>query len=198
MGCRGVFGEQLGFLSYLRVKGGGLVLEEVEVQQTTENPVKQTKKQLFWEIFRFLLVGGIATVADYLVFYLFRQWLLPASLIGARAWDITSLVIATAFGFVAGLLVNWVLSVKFVYRQVRDEEKSRSKKSFVIFTVIGLIGLALTELGVVLLVALLPQITLFGVTEFLLPWSEWIAKVTMTCIVLVFNYVGRKLLIFKS
>lgn len=175
-----------------------MVLEEVEVQQTTENPVKQTKKQLFWEIFRFLLVGGIATVADYLVFYLFRQWLLPASLIGARAWDITSLVIATAFGFVAGLLVNWVLSVKFVYRQVRDEEKSRSKKSFVIFTVIGLIGLALTELGVVLLVALLPQITLFGVTEFLLPWSEWIAKVIMTCIVLVFNYLGRKLLIFKS
>ena len=33
---------------------------------------KQTKKQLFWEIFRFLLVGGIATLTDYAVFYLFR------------------------------------------------------------------------------------------------------------------------------
>ena len=171
-----------------------------EEKNTGEQPVKnkQTKKQLFAEIFRFLLVGGLATVADYLVFYLFRQWLLPAGLINSRAWNITSLILATAFGFVVGLLVNWVLSVKFVYRQVRDEEQARSKKSFVIFTVIGLIGLGLTELGVVLLVSLLPEITLFGVTEFLLPWDEWIAKVVMTCIVLVFNYVGRKLFIFKS
>ena len=126
------------------------------------------------------------------------KWLLPSSLIGGKGWDITSLAIATAFGFVVGLIVNWVLSVKFVYRQVRDEAQARSKKSFVIFTVIGVIGLGLTELGVLLLVAVLPEITLFGVTEFLLPWEEWIAKAVMTCIVLVFNYVGRKLFIFKS
>jgi putative flippase GtrA len=156
--------------------------------------IKQTKQQLFWEIFRFLLVGGIATIADYATFYLFRNWLLPAGLVG----NIASLILATAFGFVVGLLVNWVLSIRFVYRQVRNEEESRSKKSFVIFTIIGVIGLALTELGVLLLVHLLPEITLLGVTEFLLPWDEWIAKVVMTCIVLVFNYIGRKLFVFKS
>ena len=33
--------------------------------------IKQTKKQLFWEIFRYLLVGGIATVFDYLAWYIF-------------------------------------------------------------------------------------------------------------------------------
>jgi putative flippase GtrA len=163
-----------------------------------ENFQKQTKKQLFWEIFRFLLVGGIATVADYAVFYLFRELLLPARLLHSQAWNIGSLVIATAFGFLVGLLVNWIMSIKFVYRQVRNEEESRSKKSFVIFTIIGLIGLALTEIGVVLLVALFPQMTIFGVTEFLLPWDEWMAKVIMTCIVLVFNYVGRKIFVFKS
>ena len=32
-----------------------------------EEQVKQTKKELFWEIFRFLLVGGTATVFDYAV-----------------------------------------------------------------------------------------------------------------------------------
>ena len=37
----------------------------------------QTKEQLFWEVFRFLLVGGTATVADYLVFWLFDGWILP-------------------------------------------------------------------------------------------------------------------------
>ena len=167
----------------------------MENQQTHQ---KQTKKQLFWEIFRFLLVGGIATIADYAIFYLFRELLLPARLIHTKGWNIGSLVIATAFGFIVGLIVNWIMSIKFVYRQVRDEEQSRSKKSFMIFTIIGIMGLILTELGVVLLVALFPEMTILGRTEFLLPWDEWVAKVIMTCIVLVFNYVGRKLFVFKS
>ena len=45
-------------------------------------PVRQTKKQLFWEIFRFLLVGGTATIADYAIAYVFYHWLLPSSLVG--------------------------------------------------------------------------------------------------------------------
>lgn len=157
----------------------------------------QTKKELFWEIFRFLLVGGTATLVDYAVFYLFRQWLLPSRLLDGQVWDMLSLIIATAFGFGAGLLVNWVLSVKFVFRAVKNKEEAHSTKGFAIFTVIGLIGLGLTELGVVLLVAIFPEITLFGRTVFLLPWEEWLAKIIMTCIVLVFNYVGRKLFVFK-
>lgn len=157
----------------------------------------QTKKQLFWEIFRFLLVGGTATVVDYVIFYVFRDLLLPARLMDSGAWDVCSLVIATAFGFCAGLVVNWILSVKFVFRAVTNKEEAHSKKGFLIFTVIGLIGLGLTELGVILLVYIFPEITLFGVTQFLLPWEEWLAKIIMTCIVLVFNYVGRKIFVFK-
>jgi putative flippase GtrA len=108
-------------------------------------------------------------------------------------------VIAIALGFAVGLIVNWLLSVSFVYRQVKDEKAARSKKSFVIFTIIGVIGLGITELGVWLLVQkIIPEFTFLGVKEFLLPWNEWVAKVVMTCIVLVFNYVGRKLFIFKS
>ena len=168
---------------------------ESAVTEQTQAKIKQTKKQLFWEIFRFLLVGGLATVADYIVFYLFRQWIFPAGLVG----DTMSLVIATALGFVVGLIVNWLLSISFVYRQVQDEKAARSKKSFVIFTIIGVIGLGITELGVWMLVQkIIPEFTFLGVKEFLLPWNEWVAKVVMTCIVLVFNYVGRKLFIFKS
>lgn len=166
---------------------------------TSDVHAKQTKKQLFWEIFRFLLVGGTATVADYLVFWLFDGWILPLLPFSGKAWDIVALVIATAIGFGVGLLVNWVLSVRFVFRDVRNKEEAASKKSFFLFTVIGLIGLAITELGVVLLVELLPDITLFGSTEFFrTAWTKWLAKMIMTCVVLVFNYTGRKLLIFKS
>ena len=168
------------------------------MEQEKKSLFGQTKRELFWEIFRFLLVGGTATVIDYAVFYLFRQWLLPPTLAAGAVWDIISLVIATALGFCAGLLINWILSVKFVFRAVKNKEEAHSKKGFAIFAIIGVIGLGLTELGMLLLVYIFPTITLFGVTAFLnLAWKEWFAKVIMTCIVLVFNYVGRKIFVFK-
>ena len=159
---------------------------------------KQTKKELFWEIFRFLLVGGTATVVDYLVFWIFDGVLLPL-ISSAEWWATVSLIVATALGFCAGLTVNWILSVKFVFRQVKNKEESSSKKAFFIFTLIGVIGLLITEVGILILVAVLPKFALFGVTEILgTSWAKWLAKVIMTCIVLVWNYVGRKIFVFKS
>ena len=156
---------------------------------------KQTKKQLFWEILRFLLVGGIATLADYLVFWIFDALVFPLVL----PHHTVALVLSTALGFCVGLIVNWVLSVSFVFRQVKDEQQAKSKKSFFIFTVIGVIGLAITVIGVLALVAVLPEITLFGTMALLgTAWEKWIAKVIMTCIVLVWNYLGRKIFIFKA
>lgn len=166
--------------------------------ETKEVQVKQTKKQLFWEIFRFLLVGGTATLVDYFVFWIFDGVLFPL-ISSADWWQTLALILSTALGFCAGLIVNWLLSVSFVFRQVKNKEEASSKKSFLLFTVIGVIGLLITEVGVLLLVALLPEFSLFGVTEILgTTWAKWTAKVVMTCIVLVWNYVGRKLLVFKS
>ena len=156
--------------------------------------MKQTKQQLFWEIFRFLLVGGCATLVDYAVAYLFYHWLLSPALIG-NTW---SIIISTAFGFAAGLTINWLLSITFVYKSLTNEKESKSGKSFLLFTLIGLIGLGLTELGMYFGVTLLPEIVLFKSATFLSEqWKWWICKVVMTAIVLVWNYLARKLLIFK-
>ncbi len=162
-----------------------------------EKKEKQTKKQLFWEIFRFLLVGGVATLVDYFLFWILDGVLLPRLSDGSW-WRVTSLIISTAVGFSAGLIVNWILSVRFVFRQVQNEEKVKTKKSFAVFTVIGLIGLAITEVGVLLLVAALPKFSLFGVREVLgTTWAKWLSRVIMTGIVLVWNYSARKIFIFK-
>ena len=156
---------------------------------------KQTGKQLFWEICRFLLVGGTATVVDYCVFWLFDALVFP--LVFAE-WETLSLVLSTALGFCVGLTVNWILSVRFVFRAVQDEEASRSKKSFALFALIGVIGLAITELGVLLLVWLFPAIELFGSLTFLgTAWEKWIAKAIMTVTVLAWNYLGRKFFVFR-
>ncbi len=166
------------------------------MEMREKNP-SQTKREVLFEILRFLLVGGLATAADYAIFYLFRAWLLPANLFDG-AWNFFSLAIATALGFLVGLLINWLLSVSFVFRAVKDKKKVKTKRAFLIFTLIGLFGLMVTELGVLLLVHLLPDVVLFQRAELFLPWKEWIAKIVMTCIVLVLNYLGRKLLIFRS
>lgn len=154
---------------------------------------KQTNGQLFWEIFRFLLTGGVATLADYFVFWVFDALVFPES------WGTVALVLSTALGFCVGLIVNWVLSVRFVFRETEAKISVHSKKPFLGFALIGLIGLLLTELGVVLLVWVFPSVTLFGQTAFLgTAWEKWLAKAIMTCLVLVWNYLGRKIFIFRS
>ena len=159
--------------------------------------MKQTKKELFLEIIRFLIVGGTATLVDYAVFWLFDGVLFPC--LSVSGGDTAFLVLATALGFCAGLFVNWTLSVRFVFLAVKDKAETRSKKAFGVFALIGLIGLMITEIGVVALVAIFPTVTLFGTTAlFNTAWEKWFAKAIMTALVLVWNYLGRKIFVFRG
>ena len=155
-------------------------------------------KRLFGEIIRFLLVGGLATVCDYAVYLLFRKVVLPVELFYESAvWNVASAVIATTLGFLVGLLINWVLSVVFVFRDGKRSVDVKSKKDFVKFTVIALIGLVFTQVAVGIGVLIIPSFALFGVEQFFsLGWNEWLLKAVTTCIVLVFNYFARKKFIF--
>ena len=121
---------------------------------------------LFWEFFRYAVVGGIAFLADYGTLFLFQE-----------------LFISTAAGFIVGLIVNYVLSLTFVFRRKDNRGSGKSVAAFLIFTVVGVIGLGLTEL-----------IMYLG-TE-LLHIRYLIVKIAAAAIVLVWNYVGRKVLIF--
>ncbi|MBQ4269773.1 MAG: GtrA family protein [Clostridia bacterium] len=160
---------------------------------------QQTKKQLILEILRFLLVGALATVADYLTFYLLRNFALGSYLVPTKAFDVFSLIVSTALGFGVGLLVNWFLSVRFVFAAAKAQSKERLKSAFWKFTLVALIGLAITELGMHLFVFALPEIKIGAMKEFLnLPLQEWLAKIVMTAIVLVWNYLGRKLWVFRN
>ena len=96
-------------------------MKEERVSESSEQ--KMTKKQLLLEILRFLIVGGLATLVDYAVFYLFRKWLLPPALIAeSGGWDTASLVIATALGFCAGLTVNWIFPYP-LHSEIQIERK---------------------------------------------------------------------------
>ena len=146
--------------------------------------IKGTKKELFFEILRFLLVGGTATIVEYGIFALLNG-LLGFNPILTGLWQ--------AIAFTISLLVNWFLSIIFVYKNVENKEKSRSFKSFLIFALIGLIGMAISSGGVAL-GELLPKLNITILGNDL---RTWLVKCTFTCIVLVWNYIGRKIFIFK-
>ena len=89
------------------------------------------------------------------------------------------------FGFIAGLSVNYVLSLLFVFTQKKDKGKGRTVGAFLIFGVIGLLGLFFTELGM-------------WVGVELLCWNYMLVKALVTGAVLAWNYLGRKILIFNT
>lgn len=147
----------------------------------------QTKKQLIFEIFRFLLVGGLATILDYVTAYL-----LTLTLKGF--WF--NAAISNTVGHVVGLLVNYFLSVIFVYKQVKNKEETKTVKSFMLFVLVDVIGLIATIVVMSLQEAYFPVINwnIFG-HSFNVIWL--ICKCVMTLVCLIWNYIGRKKFIFK-
>lgn len=131
---------------------------------------------LFWEFMRYVVVGGVAFLVDF------------GTMVGCQElfferfpWG---LYVSTAMGFFTGLTANYILSLIFVFTQAKDQGKGRSVGAFLIFGIIGAFGLLWTELGMWVGVALLG-------------WNYMIVKVLVTGAVLLWNYGGRKVLIFR-
>ena len=136
-------------------------------------------KQLIHEFFRYLLVGGIAFVIDFSILYLTK------TLLFSRMGH-TGILLAAALGFIAGLIFNYIFSMIFVFKQISEKAKQQKIRSFTLFTIIGIIGLLLTEL------CMYTGIYLLGEKWYLL------VKIITAGIVLMWNYLGRKSLIFKG
>ncbi len=152
--------------------------------------MKQSKKELFLEIIRFLLVGGLATIVDYIVFYVFKLVILK------NIDENPKLIISTLLGFLAGLFTNWFLQ-KFVYKSVTDSDM-KNKVVFVKFVVLSVFGLLLTEVGIMLAKPLYNTLILSVFGLFTFDFYQLFFKCLMTLIVLIINYLGRKFLVFNK
>lgn len=129
------------------------------------------------EFMRYVVVGGVAFIADFGTLVIAKELLLMRLSSGVY--------IATVFGFLIGLAVNYALSLCFVFTQKKDCNKGRSMGAFLVFAIIGLFGLLWTELGM-----------WFGIEVVGLDYM--IVKVLVTGTVLLWNYIGRKILIFNA
>ena len=122
-------------------------------------------KTLLAQLAKFGVVGVVATVIDFGVMNLLHY---------ALHLDI---LIANTAGFTISLIFNYVASMKFVFEHRDDMSR---KREFAIFVVLSIIGLLLND-GIVL-----------ALNKGLLLEAN-IAKVAATALVMIYNFVTRKL-----
>ena len=127
--------------------------------------VNAKQEKLLIQIFKFGIVGGIAFVIDYV------------SLIVCKEVFHLNTLLAAAIAFTISVIYNYIASVKWVF----DVNKEKNEKAnFVIFIVLSIVGLIITEI-----------IMWFGTD--VMKISYLIIKIVATAIVMVFNFITRKL-----
>lgn len=131
------------------------------------NKLKNNK--LFMQIFKFGFVGGIAFIIDYAVLIFCKEVLNLDVLISA------------GIAFSVSVVFNYILSIKWVFDV--NKEKSKSK-NFILFIVFSIIGLILTEV-------------IMHVGVKMLYFNYLIVKIVATAIVMVFNFITRKIFLEK-
>lgn len=144
-------------------------------------------KKLFEQILKFGAVGFICFFIDYLIGIVTLNILM--AIVGKEFFETASLI-SSALGFTISVIVNYILSFKFVF--ARKEDMNR-KAEFVIFLVLSLIGLGLNQL--IIWVCVGPVYSNVAWIKTLLNESLAYtgAKVLATAIVMVFNFVTRKM-----
>lgn len=140
-------------------------------------------KKLIDQILKFGVVGFIAFFIDFGLFKLL------SSVFGIYY------MVANFFSFTVSLIFNYVASMKFVFER---KENVNKRVEFIIFTVLSVIGLILNEL------------IIFGCVEgvyYRLPalqqnmsqaWAETFGKIVATGIVMVYNFITRKIFLEKK
>ena len=122
-------------------------------------------RKLLIQIFKFTIVGGIATVIDFVFLYIFREFChFPV-------------LVSNTLSFCISVIYNYIASVKWVFDVNKDKN---AKKQFIIFTIFSVLGLLLNNL-------------IMWITVEFLSIYYLLAKIIATAIVMVFNFVTRKI-----
>ena len=139
---------------------------------------------LFWEIFRFAIVGLVAAVFDFATCFIF-QFLIFG---GSTALYVTG--IATVMGFIIGVTINYLMSTYMVYKAAKSNF-SKSAKGIITFLVLSILGLLI---GVGIQYVLYDFLFIHIGVSFLTYPVDFVIR---TLVVMVYNYITRKLFIYR-
>lgn len=150
---------------------------------------KLTDPKLIKQFASYLIVGGAATLVEWVCFYVLDGPLGPQMLAlagrirpeSAEAALSMATLISTAIAFTIATFANWVLGRLLTFRHAQKKNTAAELGAIFVVSVIGL----LANLGLM---------QLFANT---LGWNAMLSKVLATGIVFVWNFLSRKLLIYR-
>lgn len=122
-------------------------------------------KELSIQFAKFGVVGVIAFIIDYGLFLLLTY-----------VFNVEYLW-ASAISFTLSTIFNFVASMRYVFA---GKEGQTRAQQFVIFFVLSVVGLGVN------------QVVLWACVSFL-NWVAWVGKLIATAVVMVFNFVTRKI-----
>lgn len=129
---------------------------------------KEPTDNIFIQLFRYVFVGGTAFVVDFFFLYFFS--------------DICGIyyLISAVLSFIISVLVNYIMSTKWVFNQDNIENKVLE---FNLFILISTIGLVFTE------------ILLYFFTD-IVGLYYLISKIISAIIVLFWNFLARRVMFY--
>ncbi len=125
--------------------------------------------KLFNQLIKFGIVGGMAFLIDYSVLYLLT------SLLGINY------LISSTISFTISLIFNYIASIKYVF----NTGHKQTIKDIILFVTLSIVGLGINEM-----------VMFIGVEKIYINYL--IVKIGATAIVMVYNFITRKIFIEKE
>lgn len=179
--------------------------EEIKVnnEEVEEKKISRGK-----ELFRFIVTGLACALVDFLVSYFVLALLNKLGLSGFWAT-----AISTTFGFLFGVILNYILSTYWVFKNVKDKAKTKTFKFILAFVILSAVawGLSVGTQSLCALVCknawnividggmdeLLKKIITFNFWGDVVFWAFFGAFCLRTLVGLVWNYFTRKYILYK-
>ena len=140
-------------------------------------------KKLLEQIMKFGIVGVLSFAIDYGIYC------------GLSVGLHIHVLIANFFGFTISVVFNYIMSMKFVFERKEDMDR---KAEFAMFVILSLVGLGLNEALVWLFVEYVHENVPAISTVLSYDLLKMIGKFLATGIVMVYNFISRKIFLEKK
>lgn len=167
--------------------------------------VAQKDKSVSLEIIRFLITGTACALVDFLICYL------VGALISFINIDWLETAIYTLCGFTGGVICNYLLSTFWVFKNVENKNKTKTKSFIILFVLLSAVGWLISFITMYLCTIACQgwfeiDINSFSISQ-IFTLSNWVSLTfwafvlsfgIKTLLGMVWNYLTRKFILYKA
>ena len=163
---------------------------------------KSKDKKISLEIIRFLITGVICALLDFATMYL-----VTILMKNGGANDTLINVISTLAGFIVGVIANYILSTLWVFKNVKDKNKSKTPMFIFLFVVLSAGAWALSYGTWELCFLACKSWWQVNINEIKFSFAAlatlefWLFAVSFgmkTLVGMIWNYLTRKFILYKA